>query len=314
MSKLGRVAVVAASTIAILVVMAQSAANAGEPMPLQLEARIPLGQVAGRIDHMAVDFARRRLFVAELGNNTVGVVDLDGKKVIHVIEGLKEPQGVAYVASSDSLYVANAGDGSVHRFGGNDYKKVDRLELGDDADNIRVDATARQIVVGYGSGALARLDAATGAKVSDIRLKAHPESFQLDPTSPRIFVNVPGAKEIAVVDRGSGRQTGSWLLRDGGNFPMALDPDGQRVIAIFRSPPLLSVFSMADGTAVARVPVCGDADDVFLDASRRRVYVSCGEGVIDVFAVKGDAYDRIARIPTTQGARTSLFVPELGRL
>src|SRR5262252_329765 len=249
MSKLTRVVVIATALAAVVPGLAGPGARAAEPMPLQLEATIPLGQVAGRIDHMAVDLARRRLFVAELGNNTVGVVDLDGKKVIHVIEGLKEPQGVAYVASSDSLYVANAGDGSVHRFGGNDYKKVDRLELGDDADNIRVDATAKQIVVGYGSGALARLDAATGAKVSDMRLKAHPENFQLDPTSPRIFVNVPDAKEIAVVDRGSGRQTGSWLLRDGGNFPMALDPDGQRVIAIFRSPPLLSVFSMADGTA-----------------------------------------------------------------
>ena len=66
---------------------------------LQLEAKIPLGNVAGRIDHMAVDLARRRLFVAELGNDTVGVVDLGAQKVIHRIAGLKEPQGVAYVLS-----------------------------------------------------------------------------------------------------------------------------------------------------------------------------------------------------------------------
>jgi DNA-binding beta-propeller fold protein YncE len=294
--------------------LAGPVAQAAEPMPLQLEAKIPLGQVAGRIDHMAVDLARRRLFVAELGNNTIGIVDLDSQKVVHVIDGLKEPQGVAYVAANDSLYVANAGDGSVRRFGGKDYNDVGRIELGDDADNIRVDAAANQIVVGYGSGALARLDAATGAKLSDIRLKAHPESFQLDPTSPRIFVNVPDAKEIAVVDRSSGRQTASWTMRDGANFPMALDPEGQRVIAIFRRPSVLAVFSMADGAVVARVPTCGDADDVFLDAARRRVYVSCGDGLIDVFAVSGASYERIAQVPTVSGARTSLFVPELDRL
>src|SRR5262245_22643556 len=101
MSKLRRVATLVAAMVAITATFAGSAAKAGEPMPLQLEAKIPLGQVAGRIDHMAVDLARRRLFVAELGNNTVGIVDLEGKKVVHVIDGLKEPQGVAYVASND---------------------------------------------------------------------------------------------------------------------------------------------------------------------------------------------------------------------
>jgi DNA-binding beta-propeller fold protein YncE len=47
-----------------------------------------------------------------LGNNTVEVVDLNERKVIHVFRGLKESQGVAYVPSSDTLYIANAGDGS----------------------------------------------------------------------------------------------------------------------------------------------------------------------------------------------------------
>lgn len=81
--------------------------------PLALEAKIPLGDVAGRIDHMAIDVPRRHLFVAELGNHTVGVVDLKASKVIHRLAGLKEPQGVAYVPWTDRLYIANAGDGAV---------------------------------------------------------------------------------------------------------------------------------------------------------------------------------------------------------
>jgi len=305
---------IAALTTALGLGVLAAPAQQTEPMPLQLEAKITLGEVAGRIDHMAIDLTRRRLFVAELGNNAVGIVDLDARKVIHVIDGLAEPQGVAYVASNDTLYVANARDGSVRRFGGKDYNEVGRLELGDDADNIRVDAAGADIFVGYGSGALARLDSASGAKLSDIRLKAHPESFQLDPRSSRIFVNVPEAKEIAVVDRLSGRQTASWPMRDVGNFPMALDGQGQRVLVVFRSPPALGVFSMLDGAVVARMPTCGDADDVFLDGGRGRIYVSCGEGLVDVFALRGETYQRIARVPTASGARTSLFVPELDRL
>jgi len=86
-------------------------AVAAQADPLQLEAKIPLGNVAGRIDHMAFDAARNRLFVAELGNNSVGVVDINARKVIHRISDLKEPQGVAYLASRDLIYIANGGDG-----------------------------------------------------------------------------------------------------------------------------------------------------------------------------------------------------------
>ena len=43
-----------------------------------------------------VDLARQRLFVAELGNGSLGVVDLAQGKVLHRIDGLKEPQGVTY--------------------------------------------------------------------------------------------------------------------------------------------------------------------------------------------------------------------------
>jgi hypothetical protein len=70
---------------------------------------------------------------------------------------------------------------------------------------------------------------------------------------------------------------------------------------------------MRDGSPVASTDSCGDADDVFVDAKRRRVYVSCGDGHIDVFDAQ-DGYRRIAHIATVSGARTSLFVPEMDRL
>ena len=94
----------------VVLSLSDAFAEAGGPV-LQLEVKIPLGNVAGRIDHMAVDLARHRLFVAELGNDTVGIVDLNAQKVIYRIAGLKEPQGVAYVQMNDSLYIANGGDG-----------------------------------------------------------------------------------------------------------------------------------------------------------------------------------------------------------
>jgi hypothetical protein len=86
------------------------------------------------------------------------------------------------------------------------------------------------------------------------------------------------------------------------------------VIVVFRNPAKLAVFAQETGKLIAERDACGDADDVFFDAARRRIYISCGAGVIDVFSTEGDAYRRIVRIPTVAGARTSLFLPALDRL
>jgi DNA-binding beta-propeller fold protein YncE len=299
--------------LAAAVLIAPSIAIAQSEPPLQLEAKIPLGSVAGRIDHMAVDVARQRLFVAELGNNSVGVVDLKDRKVVHRVSGLHEPQGVGYVPATDMLTIANGGDGSVRVLSGESYADAGRLDLGDDADNIRVDTATNQVVVGYGGGALALIDATSRKKVAAVSLEAHPEAFQLGRDGSRIFVNVPSAHEIAVVDRGAGRQVASWPMRSAAaNFPMALDEESKRVLVMFRSPAKLGVFGMQDGMAIAGVEACGDSDDVFVDAKRARVYASCGAGAIDVLDAR--TYQQLARIPTVAGARTSLFVPELDRL
>jgi DNA-binding beta-propeller fold protein YncE len=280
--------------------------------PLQLEGKIPLGAVLGRIDHMAIDLERHRLFVAELGNDSVGVVDLDARKVVHRIGGLKEPQGVAYLPASDTLFVANGGDGSVRLSKGPDYAASGRIDLGDDADNVRGDHAGNRVIIGYGSGALGVIDAAGHGRIADVRLPAHPESFQIDPGSNRIYVNIPNRRAVAVVDQEAGKQIANWPMTvAGANFPMALDHERSRVLVMFRSPPKLGVLAMQDGGAVAAVDACGDADDLFIDAKRHRIYVSCGAGVIDV--LDAQTYQRTARIPTVAGARTSFFAPEIDR-
>jgi len=303
------------AALAMLGTASDAFTEPAEPMLLQLEARLPLGDVRGRIDHMAVDLKRQRLFVAELGNDSVSIVDLGNRRVIGRIPGLKEPQGVGYEPSTDMLYVANAGDGSVRLFEGNNYKAAGRIELGSDADNIRIDPASHRVFIGYGDGALAVIDPTTRGKVGDVPVKAHPEGFQIDPDSSQIFVNVPDAHGIAVVDRSSHQQIGKWPTPDrGANFPMALNPVRREVLVIFRAPAELGVFSVTAGKLVASTETCGDADDLFVDAKRGRVYVSCGAGFLDVFEPKREAYRRLARMPTISGARTSLFVPELDRL
>ena len=290
--------------------MAQTAA-----LPLQLEAKIPLGPVSGRIDHLAIDLRRQWLFVAELGNDSVGVIDVANRKLISTVRGFQEPQGIGYEPSTDTLYVANAGDGSVHVLRADDLSLLGRIDLGDDADNVRIDPQRGQVLVGYGMGALAVIDPTTGAKLADIPLRAHPESFRIEPSGARAFVNVPDAGLIQVVDLTKRQATGAFPTQGHhANFPMALDDGAHRILIAFRSPPRLLVLSNTDGSAIADLDTCGDADDLFVDARRHRVYVICGTGAVDIFEDNAGAYRRVGQVGTASGARTGLFVPELDRL
>jgi DNA-binding beta-propeller fold protein YncE len=291
--------------------------QAAEPEPpLVLERTIPLPGVAGRIDHMAVDLRRGRLLVAELGNGSVDVVDLAKGKAVRRITGLKEPQGVGYAPETDLVAVASAGDGSVRLFQGEDLSPVGVVSLGEDADNVRLDARTGRFVVGYGSGGLAAFDPASRSVVSRVALPAHPEGFQLDPNTGRAYVNVPDAGQVAVVEFAAGKQIANWRVPGGlrQNFPMALDAAGSVLATVFRSPARLVLLDTKTGAVAANLPTCGDADDVFFDAKRRRLTVSCGEGTVDVVQRNAAGYQPLARVRTRPGARTSLFVPELDRL
>jgi DNA-binding beta-propeller fold protein YncE len=292
------------------------AAKAQPTTALTLDKTIPLENVEGRIDHMAADVAGQRLFVAALGNNTVEVVDLKAGKKIQSLRGFAEPQGMVYVPEFDRLFVANGSDGTCRILDGHSFKTVSTIQVGDDADNVRYDEKAKVVYVGYGDGGLAAIDARTGNKTADIKLAAHPESFRLEANGSRIFVNVPGANQIAVVDREKKAVTGTWPVNDArANFPMFLDESNQRLFVGCRRPARLLALDMVNGKTVGNLEISGDTDDLFYDAGRKQIYVSCGAGFIDVVKQTGaNGYELREKIPTVRGARTSFFSPERGEL
>jgi YVTN family beta-propeller protein len=306
-----------AARIAVLFISALIAAGAAHGQQYLVPVgKILLPGVAGRIDHMAVDPAGKRLYVAELGNNSVDVVDLAAMRQVRRIGGLNEPQGVGYAAKADVVAVANGGDGTVRLYRGPQLAPVGVVALGSDADDARIDPRTGNIVVGYGTGGLALIDPEQRTETGAVRLAAHPEGFAIDAVTGRAYVNVPDAGEIAVADLGAKRQVARWTVPGlRGNFPLALDPVGAVVATVFRRPATLVLIDAKTAAPLARLPTCGDADDVFFDAPRRRVYVSCGAGSIDVFAADtGGAYAQLARVATSAGARTSLWAPRLDRL
>jgi DNA-binding beta-propeller fold protein YncE len=296
---------------AVLVMLA--AAQPAQP-PLALLKTIELPHVEGRIDHLAFDSDRAHLFLAALGNGSVEAVDTQAGTHMRHLPGYQEPQGIAFVPDLHTVVVANGQGAGAQIIDAADFDPVRTIALGDDSDNVRYDAAARRVYVGYGSGALAAIDPADGRITGRVALKGHPESFQLETAGPRIYVNVPSAEQIVVVDRQGMRVAATWPVTTAkANYPMALDEEGKRLFVGCRRPAVVLVYDIASGTQAASFPIVGDTDDMFFDAARKRLYVIGGEGFVDVFSTEG-SYNRLARIPTAAGARTALFVKQQSRL
>ena len=284
--------------------------------PVRFVRAIALPGVEGRMDHMTVDAAGQKLFIAALANNTVEVVDIAAGTHLKSLTGFREPAGIASVRDAGSVAVANGQGTGVRTIHAVDYRVIKEIPIGDDSDNVRYDAGARTLYVGYGGGALAAVRPADGAVSARAALAGHPESFQLESSGPRIFINVPTAGHIAVVDRGAMKVVATWPVSGAAaNFPMALDETGHRLFVGCRKPPKVLVYDTNTGKEVGASDITGDGDDLFYDSARRRVYVSGGDGFIDVLDARDAvALKRVARVSTAAGARTSLFVPDQSRL
>src|SRR6266567_1783523 len=315
--RIARVGLFALAAIALLVSFRNSPVRAqgsdqSELAPLQLDQRIPVPGVSGRIDHFTAYPKRRLLIFAALGNNTVEVINTFEGKVIQTIKGLNEPQGVLFVPEVNKLFVANAATGTVNVYDGKTWALRKSILIGEEADtdNLRYDEATKRVYVGI-VGGIAMIDAATEMHVGkDLKGSGgHSESYQLEKKGSRVFINVPDDDNVVnVIDRKTGELTKWGLNGIKANNPLALDEDDHRLFVITRRPPLLIVLDTDTGKEVARVPVGGSCDDVYFDAERKRIYALGGEGFISVIQQNDPNYYALrTNIPTTVGVRTGIF-------
>ncbi len=284
--------------------------------PLVFTEAIPLENAKGRFDHFAMGGGR--LFVAALGSNAVEAINIGGRILDHAITGVPDPQGIAFSPETNKLFVAS-GRGQVYIYDGKSYQQIAAVDFPGGADNLRYDAASKRVYVGCGddekTGAIAMIDALTNQRLADdYKLGGEPESFQLEQSGPRIYVNVPDLKQIVVIDRSTGKIT-RWPLNGmEGNFPMALDEADHRLFIGVHVPPRVAVVDTASGRVVAQLPSPQDSDDLYFDTVRKRIYAPGGEGYIQVLQmIDLDHYKALDKIPTAIGAKTAGYYGKQGK-
>ena len=274
--------------------------------PLVLTEAISLEGVKGRFDHFGS--AANRLFVSALGNNTVEVIDISARTVVHTITGIPNPQDVVFSPETNKLF-AGSSRGKLYIYDGTSFDLLKEIDFHSDVDNLRYDAANKRVYVGYGedeTGVIGAVDATTNERLDEeYKLGAHPESFQLEASGPNICANLPGLKQIAAIDRIT-HTISRWPITLQMNFPMALNEADRRLFVGTRAPARLAVFDTSSGHRGAALPCVLDTDDLYYDAARKRIYVAGGEGFISVFHQKdADHYHLLAKVPSALGARTA---------
>jgi hypothetical protein len=301
----------AVATLAVLSLTAP--APAGE---LELVQTIVLKGKPGGLDHVAIDVKRERLFVANKVNNTLDIVDLKAGKLLEQKPNQTGIQGIAYAADLDKIFVGLGTQGLCNVIDGQSYKLLKTIKFKDDADNVRYNSATHLVYVAHAEKMLGVIDAKTYEVKADIKLPDTAEGFEMEAKRPIMYLNVPAVNQVAVIDTEKNEVVKTYPTKlAGGGHPLALDEANKRIYVGCRKEPKVIVMDSESGKELSAADVAGGIDDMWLDAKRKRLFASCGDGFLVVLKqADADHLEVVEKIETPKGAKTCLYVPETGRL
>lgn len=301
--------------IVLVCMLPASHVRAADPS-LELIQTITLKGKAGKLDHLALDAKRERLFLANTVNGTLDVVDLKGGKLLKQLPGQTGIQGIAYASDLDKVFVGLGGGGLCNVFSGEDYQPLKTIKFSGDADNTRYDPVTHLTFVAHDEKALGIIDAKSYAVSPDIKLPATAEGFQIETGRQRLYLIIPNPSQLLVIDTAKKQILENYPVKlASGGHPLAIDEANKRIFIGCRTGPMVVVMDSETGKEITSVAIPKDIDDLYYDAKRKKLYASCGEGFLAVIGqASPDKYDVLEKIETMKGAKTSLFAADSNRL
>lgn len=300
-------------------------ANSSTPS-LSLVGKVELPGYTGDFDHFEADIKGNRLFLAAEDHDTLEVFDLATAKHLKTLSGLVEtPHGLLFLPDVNKLVVTQTGgDGMTKVIDGKTYKIIDSFKHTAGADSMAYDAARKRLYVVAGGRDmkktdtyLVELDPYTGKNYGELKFDTDKvEAMAIEATGDKIYINVTGKNEMAVLDKKTRTVTATWPIKEAQkNAPVAFDEATHRLFIITRQPGRLLVVNADTGATVANFKAPERTDQVIFDKKTKRVFALGGEGYIGVFEEKdADHIDELPRIPSAPGAKTGILVPELNKM
>ena len=278
---------------------------------LQLEKKIILPNVTGRISQLAYDSKRQLLYFVAQENNSIGIINLLNYSIKKPITSIQKPKEICYINELDKLLVTSGTTGQYFVINANDITSIQSFNIGSKPNFIKYDTISKRIYVGYGNGFINEIDPNTFENMAEYKLDGYPEEFLFHENGNKIFVNVPSMLHFEVIDKTKGKVVLKVKISGAtNNFSMAVDTKNRRLFVGCQSPSKIVIFDTETCRQLTSFDCDGDPNSMYFDPKKLRLYVSCGAGFIDIFEqTTGDEFKLIEKRATRNGAKISIYIP-----
>ncbi len=277
----------------------------------RLEATAQLESQAPDWDYLSIDPVRNRLFIAARRDGMI-VYDVEKKAVVATLEDTRGANASLQVPELDRVYSVNL-DGTLTVFQLSTLKKLDKIEMGKDADAAFYDPVTREIAVMRGDSAeVTFLEAATGKIVARLQMPTRKLEASAADGNGNMFIAIRDRNSVIKLDMRSHAMVAEHPAHCEEANGMAIDRANQRIFVGCRGRnPVLSVMDAVSGKVVATLPIGRGNDGVVYDPETRRIYATGGvDGNLVVYSqLDPDNYKLLEATTTRPYARTMALHP-----
>jgi DNA-binding beta-propeller fold protein YncE len=279
------------------------------------------------LDYLAVDRARRRVWVPAAGTGSVVVIDADTQSP-HPIGGFKtaevERNGKKRLVGPSSatvgdgvVYVGNRADSSVCAIDAVALERRGCVTLASPPDGVAYVAKTKEVwVTTPRDQSITILDVSSPSEpkaAGRIALEGDPEGYAVDDAAAFFFTNYEDKDRTVRISIPARKVTATWEPKCGEAGPRGLALNADYRFLIVACTDHLGVFAVAgDGRIIATLPTGAGVDNLDLLPSRDTVYAAAsGAATLTVATLdKAGALHATVSVPTAKGARNAVVTDD----
>jgi len=271
----------------------------------KVETRYPVPGNGG-FDYVTIDSAARRLYLSH--GTQVDVVNPDNGQLIGTIPDTPGVHGIAIAPEFKHGFTSNGRENKVSMFDSTTLRLIRKIDVGKGPDGIYYDAATKRVFTNnHGTHDITAIDAKTGQVVGTVKVEGDGESAVI--SDGIVYVNIEDTNEVVSFDPKT--------LEVKKRFPigvaktptgLAYDAKTKRLFIGCRNEPKMVVMDAVSGKVITSFPIGRGVDYAAFDPQARLIFLSCNEGVLNIFHEKSaDDYEDAGPIKTQPSARTMAF-------